>query len=411
MFKNIDPEIFKILKKEIERERKTINLIPSENFVSKAVLKVVGSVFTNKYAEGYPQRRYYGGCEYVDMVEEIARKRACKLFNAEHANVQPHSGSQANMAVYFSILKPGDKILSMKISSGGHLTHGAPKNFSGLLYNIIFYDVDRDTETIDYEKIREIAHKEKPKLIVCGSSSYSRIIDFSKFYQISQEVNAYLCADIAHIAGLVIANLHPSPVDYAHFVTSTTHKTLRGPRGGLILCRKEFSEKVDSAIFPGIQGGPLVHVIAGKAVAFKEAMKKSFIEYQRQIIKNSKKLCKELSERGYRIVSGGTDTHLMLIDLRNKKLTGLQAQEILQKVGIIVNKNSIPFDTRPPSITSGIRLGTPAITTRGMKEKEMEIIAEWIDISLSNGEKENILKEISKKVRKFSNEFPIYPEN
>lgn len=410
MFK-VDPEIFKILKKEIEREKKTINLIPSENFVSKAVLKIVGSVFTNKYAEGYPGKRYYGGCEYVDMVEEIARERACKLFNAEHANVQPHSGSQANMAVYFSTLKPGDKILSMNLTSGGHLTHGAPVNFSGMLYNVVFYNVNRETEMIDYEEVREIAHKERPKMIVCGSSAYSRIIDFSKFHQIAKEVNAYLCADIAHIAGLVIANLHPSPVGHADFVTSTTHKTLRGPRGGLILCKKEFSKKIDSTIFPGIQGGPLVHVIAGKAVAFKEAMKSSFIEYQKQIIKNSKKLCKELSDRGYRIVSGGTDNHLMLIDLTEKKLTGLEAQEALQKVGIIVNKNSIPFDTKPPSITSGIRLGTPAVTTRGMKEKEMEIIAEWIDIALSNTGNEKVLKELSKKVRRFAIEFPIYPED
>jgi glycine hydroxymethyltransferase len=410
MLNKFDPEIYYVLKKEIEKQKNTINLIPSENIVSKNVLKLVGSVFTNKYAEGYPGKRYYGGCKYVDMLEKIAIERACKLFNSDHANVQPHSGSQANMAVYFSVLKPGDKILAMHISSGGHLTHGVKVNFSGMLYNPCFYSVDRETEIIDYEKVREIAIKEKPKIIVCGSSSYSRIIDFEKFSQIAKEVNAYLLSDIAHIAGLIVAKLHPSPVGLAEFVTSTTHKTLRGPRGGLILCVKEFREKIDSMIIPGIQGGPLVHVIAGKAVAFKEAMTEKFRKYQEQIVKNSKKLCEELKKRNYRIVSGGTDTHLFVIDLTNKGLTGLEAQQILEKVGIITNKNLIPFDTLPPSITSGIRIGTPCITSRGMKEKEMFLIADWIDEALKNRNNEKILNDIRKKIRRFAGEYPIYPE-
>jgi len=410
MLSKFDPDIYNALKKEIEKQRNTINLIPSENIVSKNVLKVVGSIFTNKYAEGYPDKRYYGGCKYVDIIERIAIERACKLFDSEHANVQPHSGSQANMAVYFSVLKPGDKILAMDIASGGHLTHGVRVNFSGMLYNPSFYSVDRETELIDYEKVREIALKEKPKIIVCGSSSYSRIIDFEKFYQIAKEVNSYLFADIAHIAGLIVAKIHPSPVKFAEFVTSTTHKTLRGPRGGLILCKKEFKEMIDSIIIPGIQGGPLVHVIAGKAVAFKEAMTEKFIEYQKKIVKNCKVLCEELKKRNYRIVSDGTDTHLFVIDLRNKKITGIEAQELLESVGIITNKNLIPFDPLPPSITSGIRIGTPCITSRGMNEKDMVKIAEWIDEALKNKENEKVLKDVRRKVRRFACEFPIYPE-
>jgi len=410
MLKEFDPEIYYALKKEIEKQKNTINLIPSENIVSKNVLKIVGSIFTNKYAEGYPGKRYYGGCKYVDIVEKIAIERACKLFNSEHANVQPHSGSQANMAVYFSVLKPGDKILAMDISSGGHLTHGVRVNFSGMLYKTSFYSVNKETGLIDYENVREIAFKEKPKIIVCGSSSYSRIIDFKKFSEIAKEIGAYLLSDIAHIAGLIVAGLHPSPVEFAEFVTSTTHKTLRGPRGGLILCKKEFKEKIDSMIIPGIQGGPLVHVIAGKAVAFKETMSKKFIKYQNQIVKNCKVLCEELKKRGYRIVSNGTDTHLFVIDLRDKKITGLEAQEILESVGIITNKNLIPFDPLSPSITSGIRIGTPCITSRGMNEKDMMKIAEWIDETLKNRYNEKILKDIRKKVRRFANEFPIYPE-
>ena len=410
MLKEFDPEIYYALKKEIEKQKNTINLIPSENIVSKNVLKVVGSIFTNKYAEGYPGRRYYGGCKYVDIVEKIAIERACKLFNSEHANVQPHSGSQANMAVYFSFLKPGDKILSMDISSGGHLTHGVRVNFSGMLYRPSFYSVNEETGLIDYENVREIALREKPKIIVCGSSSYSRIIDFKKFSEIAKEVGAYLLSDIAHIAGLIVAGIHPSPVEFSEFVTSTTHKTLRGPRGGLILCKEEFKERIDSIIIPGIQGGPLVHVIAGKAVAFKEAMSKKFIEYQNQIVKNCKILCEELKKRGYKIVSDGTDTHLFVIDLRDKNITGLEAQKILESVGIITNKNLIPFDPLPPSITSGIRIGTPCITSRGMKEKDMIRIAEWIDETLKNRNKVKILKDIRKKIRRFANEFPIYPE-
>jgi glycine hydroxymethyltransferase len=410
MLKEFDPEIYYALKKEIEKQKNTINLIPSENIVSKNVLKVVGSIFTNKYAEGYPGKRYYGGCKYVDIVEKIAIERACKLFNSEHANVQPHSGSQANMAVYFSFLKPGDKILSMDISSGGHLTHGVRVNFSGMLYRPSFYSVNEETGLIDYENVREIALREKPKIIVCGSSSYSRIIDFKKFSEIAKEVGAYLLSDIAHIAGLIVAGIHPSPVEFSEFVTSTTHKTLRGPRGGLILCKEEFKERIDSIIIPGIQGGPLVHVIAGKAVAFKEAMSKKFIEYQNQIVKNCKVLCEELKKRGYKIVSDGTDTHLFVIDLRDKNMTGLEAQEILESVGIITNKNLIPFDPLPPSITSGIRIGTPCITSRGMKEKDMIRIAEWIDETLKNRNKVKILKDIRKKIRRFANEFPIYPE-
>ena len=410
MLKEFDPEIYYALKKEIEKQKNTINLIPSENIVSKNVLKVVGSIFTNKYAEGYPGKRYYGGCKYVDIVEKIAIERACKLFNSEHANVQPHSGSQANMAVYFSFLKPGDKILSMDISSGGHLTHGVRVNFSGMLYRPSFYSVNEETGLIDYENVREIALREKPKIIVCGSSSYSRIIDFKKFSEIAKEVGAYLLSDIAHIAGLIVAGIHPSPVEFSEFVTSTTHKTLRGPRGGLILCKEEFKERIDSIIIPGIQGGPLVHVIAGKAVAFKEAMSRKFIEYQNQIVKNCKVLCEELKKRGYKIVSDGTDTHLFVIDLRDKNITGFEAQEILESVGIITNKNLIPFDPLPPSITSGIRIGTPCITSRGMKEKDMIRIAEWIDETLKNRNKVKILKDIRKKIRRFANEFPIYPE-
>lgn len=410
MLKDFDYEVYRALYGEIKKQRETINLIPSENVVSKNVLKAVGSVFTNKYAEGYPGKRYYGGCKFVDIVETLAIERAKKLFGAEHANVQPHSGSQANMAVYFSVLKPGDKILSMNIKAGGHLTHGTPVNFSGKLYNVKFYGVNRETELIDYDELRKIALKEKPKIIVCGSSSYSRVIDFKKFYEIAEEVGAYLLADVAHISGLIIAKVHPSPVPFTDFVTSTTHKTLRGPRGGIILCKNNYRELIDNAIIPGIQGGPLVHVIAGKAVAFKEAMEKSFINYQRQIVKNSKKLCDELKKRGYRIVSNGTDNHLMVIDLRNKNITGIEAQEILEKTGIITNRNLIPFDPLPPSKTSGIRIGTPAITSRGMKEKEMVKIADWIDTILKNRNNEKILKDISKKIRRFAGEFPIYPK-
>ncbi|MCM8776653.1 MAG: serine hydroxymethyltransferase [Candidatus Omnitrophica bacterium] len=409
MLKNIDEEVYNALLCEQKKQRDTIGLIPSENIVSRDVLKLMGSVFTNKYAEGYPGKRYYGGCRFVDEIENLAIKRACMLLGAEHANVQPHSGSQANMAAYFSVLKPGDKILAMDILAGGHLTHGLKVNFSGIFYQAVFYNVERETEEIDYDRVREIALKEKPKMIVCGASSYSRIIDFNKFYNISQEVGAYLLADIAHIAGLVVANLHPSPVHLADFVTSTTHKTLRGPRGGLVLCKKEYSNKLDNSIIPGIQGGPLMHIIAAKALAFKEAMRPDFFDYQKQIIKNCKKLCEEFKNRNYRIVSGGTDNHLFVIDLRNKRINGNEYEKLLEEVGIITNKNLIPYDPQPPSITSGLRIGTPLVTSRGMKENDMALIAEWMDDTLKNRENKKVLKDIAKKVRRFAHEFPIYP--
>ena len=411
MLKDIDKELYNALICEQEKQRDTIGLIPSENIVSRNVLKLMGSIFTNKYAEGYPGKRYYGGCRFVDEVERLAIKRSCMLFGAEHSNVQPHSGSQANMAAYFSVLKPGDKILAMDMLAGGHLTHGLKVNFSGIFYQSVFYNVDRDTETIDYDRVREIALKEKPKMIICGASSYSRIIDFQRFYSIAREVNAYLLADIAHIAGLVVANLHPSPVHLADFVTSTTHKTLRGPRGGLVLCKQEYSNKLDSSIIPGIQGGPLMHIIAAKALAFKEAMSPDFFKYQKQIIKNCKRLCEEFKNRNYRIVSGGTDNHLFVIDLRNKGITGDEYEKLLEDVGIITNKNLIPYDPHPPSITSGLRIGTPLITSRGMKEDDMTLIADWMDETLKNRENKKVLKDIAKKVRRFAREFPIYPSS
>ena len=411
MLQKNDPEIYYALRQEYKKQKNTLNLIPSENFVSKEVLRIVGSIFTNKYAEGYPGNRYYGGCQFVDVVENIARERVCRLFKAEHANVQPHSGSQANMGVYFSVLKPGDKVLSMSMSSGGHLTHGMPKNFSGMFYKIVCYDVNKESETINYEEVRKIALREKPKMIVCGASSYSRIIDFQKFSEIAKEVNAFLFSDIAHISGLIIAGLHPSPVPYAEFVTATTHKTLRGPRGGFILCKEKFKNRIDNIIIPGIQGGPLMHVIAGKAVAFKEAFKPGFTRYQRQIVKNSKKLCSELLKRGYKIVSGGTDNHLMVINLTDKKINGLEAQNVLEKVGIITNRNVIPFDPLTSAITSGIRVGTPAVTTRGLKESDMELIGEWIDITLTHRNDEKILKALTKKIRRFASDLPISPED
>jgi len=409
MLKDIDKELYNALICEQEKQRDTIGLIPSENIVSRDVLKLMGSIFTNKYAEGYPGKRYYGGCRFIDEVENLAIKRVCMLFGAEHANVQPHSGSQANMAAYFSVLKPGDKILAMDMLAGGHLTHGVKVNFSGIFYQSVFYNVDRDTETIDYDRVREIALKEKPKMIICGASSYSRIIDFQRFYSIAHEVNAYLLADIAHIAGLVVTNLHPSPIHLADFVTSTTHKTLRGPRGGLVLCKKKYSNKLDSSIIPGIQGGPLMHIIAAKALAFKEAMDPDFFRYQKQVIKNCKRLCEEFKNRNYRIVTGGTDNHLFVIDLRNKGINGNEYEKLLEEVGIITNKNLIPYDPNPPSITSGLRIGTPLVTSRGMKEDDMALIAEWMDDTLKNRENKKVLKDIAKKVRRFAREFPIYP--
>lgn len=405
--KDTDPEVYEAILKEEQREEENILLIASENYASEAVMEAQGSVFTNKYAEGYPGRRYYGGCEYADLVESLAIERAKALFGAEHVNVQPHSGTQANMAVYFAVLKPGDTVLGMSLSHGGHLSHGAPVNFSGLYYNAVTYGVNEEGY-IDYDQVRDLAKKHRPKLILTGASAYSRIIDFKAFAEIAREVGAYLLADIAHIAGLVAAGLHPSPVPYADFVTSTTHKTLRGPRGGIIMCKKEFAKIIDKMIFPGIQGGPLVHVIAAKAVAFKEALTEEFRRYQKQVVNNAKKLCESLLERGYRIISGGTDNHLMLVDLRSKNITGKEAEETLESAGITVNKNSIPFDEKPPTITSGIRLGTPCVTTRGMKEPEMEEIAEMIDDVISNPSSESIIQRVKEKVRGLCERFPIY---
>ena len=403
--KEVDPEIFEAIKNEEDRQKYTIELIASENFVSSAVLEAQGSVLTNKYAEGYPGKKYYGGCKYIDIVENLAIERAKKIFKADHANVQPHSGSQANMAVYFSVLEVGDTILAMNLSHGGHLTHGSPVNFSGRFFNIVPYGVGKDTGRIDYDNLRDLALRHKPKMIVAGASAYPREIDFSAFRAIADEVGAYIMADIAHIAGLIIADLHQSATPYCHFVTTTTHKTLRGPRGGLILCKDEYARIIDKTIFPGFQGGPLMHVIAAKAVCFKQAMTAEFKEYQKQIIKNAKELANKLMGLGYNLVSGGTDNHLMLVDLRNKGITGKQAEKALEEAGITVNKNTVPFDTQSPMITSGIRIGTPAVTTRGMKEKEMIIIAEMISRVLNNIEDQKIKEEVRKEVKDFSKKF------
>ena len=403
--KEMDPEIFEAIKNEENRQKYTIELIASENFVSPEVLEAQGSVLTNKYAEGYPGKKYYGGCKYIDVVENLAIERAKKIFKAEYANVQPHSGSQANMAVYFSILEVGDTILAMNLSHGGHLTHGSPVNFSGRFFNIIPYGVDKDTGRIDYDELRDLAIKNRPKLIIAGASAYPREIDFSVFRSIADEVGAYLMADIAHIAGLIIADLHQSAVPHCHFVTTTTHKTLRGPRGGLILCKEEYAKAIDKTIFPGIQGGPLMHVIAAKAVCFQQAMTPEFIEYQKQIVKNAKTLANKLVGLGYNLVSGGTDNHLMLVDLRNKGITGKQAEKALEEAGITVNKNAIPFDPEKPMVTSGIRIGTPAITTRGMKEKDMGVIAEMINKVLNDTENQKIKDEMKKEVENFCKKF------
>jgi glycine hydroxymethyltransferase len=399
----VDPEIASIMEKEWERQQYKINLIASENYASPAVREAQGGIMTNKYAEGYPHRRYYGGCEFVDMVEEIAIERAKRLFGAEHVNVQPHSGTQANMAVYFAMLEKGDTIMSMNLSHGGHLSHGSPVNFSGMFYNIVQYGVSKETETLDYSELSDIARKHKPKMIVCGASAYPREIDFKAFREIADEVGAYLLADIAHIAGLIVAGLHQSPIKYAEFVTTTTQKTLRGPRGGMIMCQEEYATKIDKMIFPGIQGGPHMHVIAAKAVAFKEAETPEFRKCQEDTVKNAKKLASALNERGFRVVSGGTDNHLALIDLTEKGMTGKDAEEMLSEVGIIVNKNTIPFETRSPFITSGIRVGTPAVTTRGFGLKEMEMIAEWIEDTLTEGVDERIAKD----VRELCSKYPI----
>jgi len=401
----VDPEIFEAIKNEENRQKNTIELIASENFVSPEVLEAQGSVLTNKYAEGYPGKKYYGGCKYIDIVENLAIERAKEIFKAEHANVQPHSGSQANMAVYFRVLEVGDTILAMNLSHGGHLTHGSPVNFSGRFFNIIPYGVEKETGRIDYDNLRDLAIKNKPKLIIAGASAYPREIDFSAFKSIADEVGAYLMADIAHIAGLIVAGLHQSAVPYCHFVTTTTHKTLRGPRGGLILCKEEYGKAIDKTIFPGIQGGPLMHVIAAKAVCFKQATTSEFMNYQKQTVKNAKTLANKLLGLGYNLISGGTDNHLMLMDLRNKGITGKQAEKALEEAGITVNKNTIPFDPQKPWVGSGIRIGTPAVTTRGMKEKDMGVIAELINRVLNDTENQKIKDEVREEVESFCKKF------
>ncbi|HIG0359079.1 TPA: serine hydroxymethyltransferase [Clostridium sporogenes] len=404
--KKTDLTLLGMIKKEEERQEYNIELIASENFTSLSVMEAMGSLLTNKYAEGYPHKRYYGGCEFVDEVENLARERLKKLFGAEHANVQPHSGSQANMAVYMSVLQPGDTILGMDLSHGGHLTHGSPVNFSGKLYNFISYGVDKETETIDYELLKKIALENKPKMIVSGASAYPRVIDFQKIREICDEVDAYMMVDMAHIAGLVATGLHPSPVPYADFVTTTTHKTLRGPRGGAILCKEEYAKAVDKAIFPGIQGGPLMHIIAAKAVCFGEALKEDYKAYMEQVVKNTKVLGEELNNYGFRLISGGTDNHLLLIDLTNKNITGKDAEKLLDSVGITVNKNTIPFETLSPFVTSGIRIGTPAVTTRGFKEEEMKKIAYFMNYSIEH--RDDNLSQIKDQVKEICKKYPLY---
>ena len=401
-----DESVYNAIKDELGRQRNKIELIASENFVSDAVMEAMGSYMTNKYAEGYPAHRYYGGCEYVDVVEDLARDRVCKLFGAEHANVQPHSGANANMAVYAGILEPGDTVLGMNLSHGGHLTHGSKVNASGKLYNFIAYGVDKETGLIDYEEVEKIALESKPKLILAGASAYPRKIDFKRFREIADKVGAMFMVDMAHIAGLVAAGLHQNPVEYADFVTTTTHKTLRGPRGGLILCKNEYAKVIDKAIFPGTQGGPLMHVIAAKAVCFGEALKPEFKTYQEQVIKNAQTLAEELKNLGFNLVSGGTDNHLILIDLRNKNITGKELEKRLDEVGITVNKNAVPFDTEKPTITSGIRIGTPAVTTRGFKEEEMKQIANLIKMTVNDYETKK--EEIQKQVKLICEKYKLY---
>ena len=407
----VDTEIQEAINKELSRQRDKLEMIASENIVSKAVMQAQGSVLTNKYAEGYPGKRYYGGCEYVDVVEQLAIDRAKKLFGAEYANVQPHSGAQANTAVYFALLQPGDTILGMNLTDGGHLTHGSPVNISGKYFKIIPYGVDKETERIDYDELERLAKEHQPKLIVGGASAYSRIIDFERMAQIAKSVGAYLMIDMAHIAGLVAAGLHPSPVPYADVVTTTTHKTLRGPRGGLILCRDaEFSKQFNKAIFPGIQGGPLMHVVAAKAVAFKEALSDEFKVYQQQVLDNAKALADELVKKGFRIVSGGTDNHLMLVDLRSKNITGKEAQFLLDEIGITANRNTIPFEPLSPFVTSGIRLGTPALTTRGLKEEDIREVADIIADVIENREDSAVIEAAKAKVQAICKKFPLYEE-
>jgi glycine hydroxymethyltransferase len=405
-----DPEIDSLIQSEFKRQRQSLELIASENFVPLNILQAQGSVLTNKYAEGYPHKKYYGGCEFVESAEELAAERACELFGAEHANVQPHSGTQANMGVYFTVLEPGDSILAMDLAQGGHLSHGHPLNFSGRFFKIIPYGVDRETETIDYDEVARLARESKPKIIVAGASAYPRLIDFKRFGDIAKEVGAYLMSDMAHIAGLVAGGVHPSPVPHSDFVTTTTHKTLRGPRGALILCRGKYAADLDRNVFPGMQGGPFMHVIAGKATCFLMAMRPEFKEYAAQIVKNAKALAADLGARGYRLVAGGTDNHMLLLDLRGKGLTGKEATDLLGQVGITVNKNMIPFDPEKPMVTSGIRLGTPALTTRGMKEKEMALVAEIIDLALSKRKERSAMERAASSVRDLAGSFPLYPE-
>jgi glycine hydroxymethyltransferase len=404
----VDPEIARALEQEVEREAKTLELIASENFVSEAVLEALGSVLTNKYAEGLPGKRYYGGCEFVDVAESLAIERAKKLFNAEHANVQPHSGAQANQAVYMTVLKPGDTVIGMNLAHGGHLTHGHPLNFSGKFYKIIPYGVRKDTETIDYDELESLAMEHKPKLIIAGASAYPRTIDFPRFADIAHQSGALLMVDMAHIAGLIAADLHPSPFPHADFVTTTTHKTLRGPRGGMVFCKAQFAKDLDKIVFPGIQGGPLMHVIAAKAVCFHEALQPPFREYQKQIVANAKVLCETIAADGFRIVSGGTDNHLMLVDVFSKGLTGKDAEHALELASITVNKNAIPFDVNPPMKASGIRVGTPAVTTRGMKEGEMKQIGHWIAEVLNQWQDESVAQRVRGEVEKLADQFPLY---
>jgi len=403
-----DPEVAKALDLEIDRQQNKLEMIASENFTSRAVMEAQGSVLTNKYAEGYPGKRYYGGCQYVDIVETLAIERSKKLFNCEHANVQSHSGSQANMSAYMAFIKPGDPIMGLNLSHGGHLTHGSPVNISGMYFHVVHYGVRKDNELIDYDQMRALAKEHKPKMIVGGATAYPRIIDFAKMRAICDEVDAKLFIDMAHIAGLVAAGLHPSPIPNSHIVTTTTHKTLRGPRGGAIFCRAEYAKQVDKAVFPGSQGGPLMHVIAAKAVAFGEALKPEFKKYQEQIVKNAKALAEELMKLGFRLVSGGTDTHLILVDLRDKNMTGKQAETLLDEIGITVNKNTIPYETAAASIASGIRIGTPALTTRGMKEAEMKMIGAFINRVLSNPGDEGTKKEVASQIKELCKKFPLY---
>lgn len=405
-----DPEIFEVVVKEYERQFYHLEMIASENFTSLAVMEATGSVLTNKYAEGLPGRRYYGGCEFVDIAENLAIERVKKLFGAEHANVQPHSGSQANMAVYMAVLQPGDTILGMNLAHGGHLTHGAKVNFSGKLYNVVQYGLNPETELIDYDQMYKLAKEHRPKLIVGGASAYPRICDWEKMREIADEVGAYLMVDMAHYAGLIAAGEYPNPVTVSHFVTSTTHKTLRGPRSGFILCKEEFAKIIDKSVFPGIQGGPLMHVIAAKAVAFKEAMSEDFKRYARQVILNAKVLAEELQREGFKIVTGGTDSHIVLVDLRSMNLTGKEVEDALGRANITVNKNAVPFDPLPPTKTSGIRIGTPALTTRGMKEEEMRKIARFIAKVIKNINDEKVIEQVREEVRELCEQYPLYPE-